>query len=542
MSVNKTRMAINLKSVYSRSVAFLVSDRNLTRKATLNAIAAALDYFARLVVGFLITPILVSGLGDYYFGVWQILLRLIGYITPASGRPTQALKFTLANQQVTTNSEQKRRNVGSTLVVWFFFLPIMTVLGAILAWFIPTWIHAPVLYTWPIRLAAWILVFNLVLVNLAAIPQSIMEGENLGYKRMGVSASLVLLGGIFTWIALYLHTGITGVAIAALAITVVTGIFWLVVGRTYISWFGIARPSRNEAVDFLKLSWWFMGWNLIMILMTASDVVLLGMLDSVQSVTDYSLTKYAPETLISLVAIMVFGIAPGLGGIIGSGEKKKAGSVRGEIMVITWLILTVIGATVLLWNEEFLKLWVGEKYYLGAIPNLFIIMVITQFVLIRNDSNFIDLTLRLRKKVILGGVSVTISLLLAAAFIGYLGLGVIGLCLGLMAGRLILSIGYPLLVGKFLGESLKDQLVRSIRPATVMAAFFIGMTAAVLSGLTGNLAPTFGWPGLIFFGTITFFVILVLAFFTGLTKVQRSRILSRVRIILEGSSARGPDY
>jgi hypothetical protein len=83
MTVHKARVVFPLRSLYDRSIAFLVSDRNLTRKATLNAIAAALDYFARLVVGFIVTPFLVSGLGDYTFGVWQILLRVIGYITPA---------------------------------------------------------------------------------------------------------------------------------------------------------------------------------------------------------------------------------------------------------------------------------------------------------------------------------------------------------------------------------------------------------------------------------------------------------------------------
>ncbi len=278
-----------------------------------------------------------------------------------------------------------------------------------------------------------------------------------------------------------------------------------------------------------------MGWNLIMILMTASDVVLLGMLNSVESVTDYSLTKYAPETLISLVAIMVFGIAPGLGGIIGSGDKKKAGSVRGEIMVLTWLIVTVIGATVLIWNKAFLNLWVGGKYYLGAIPNLLIIVVITQFVLIRNDSNFIDLTLRLRKKVILGGVSVAISLLLSAVFIAYFNLGVVGLCLGLILGRSILSLGYPLLVGKFLEESLLEQLRRAIRPCLVMAMIFVGVTAFTISPWNSQLDLSPGWAGLILFGGITFLVSLLAAFYAGLTGRQREKILERVRIVLEGS-------
>ena len=45
------------------------SDEGLTRSASLNAIASTLDYGTRLVVGFAINPLLVTGLGSYGYGV-----------------------------------------------------------------------------------------------------------------------------------------------------------------------------------------------------------------------------------------------------------------------------------------------------------------------------------------------------------------------------------------------------------------------------------------------------------------------------------------
>jgi O-antigen/teichoic acid export membrane protein len=527
MSINITRVSQNFKSISK-----LLSDKSLTKKASFNALASTLDYFARLAVGFLVTPLLVAGLGDFYYGVWQILIRMVGYITPAGGRPTQALKFTLANQQAVTDYDQKQRHVGSAVAVWVFFLPIMTALGAILAWFVPYWINAPLRYFWYIRMAAGILVLNLALTNLTAIPQAVLEGENLGYKRMGMSAALVFVGGGFTWLALYLNTGIIGVAIATLAITLVTGLFWLQVGHAYIPWFGIARPSLKATRDFLGLSWWFMGWNLIMILMTASDVVVLGILNSVESVTDYTLTKYAPETLLSLVAIMAFGVAPGLGGIIGSGDLKKAGQVRGEMMSLTWLIVTVLGSAVLLWNRLFLKLWVGERHFVGALPDLLIVVVVIQLVLIRNDSNFIDLTLRLRNKVILGALSVGLSLALAAIFVGYFKLGVVGLSLGFIIGRLILTIGYPTLVGRFLGDTLYSQLKNTVRPVLVTVLLFIPITMLTASAPTAQLTYMNGWIELILLGGITVLLVFFLTFFTGLSTKQQKQILTRIRIVL----------
>ncbi len=126
----------------------LLSDNGLTKKAYLNALTVVLDYGASVIVGFVVTPIMVAGLGNYLFGMWQVLNRMVGYITPASGRPGFALKATLANQQASTNYAQKRRYVGSTLVIWIMFLPLLVGVGAIVSWYVPYWVNAPAPYVW----------------------------------------------------------------------------------------------------------------------------------------------------------------------------------------------------------------------------------------------------------------------------------------------------------------------------------------------------------------------------------------------------------
>ncbi len=200
-------------STTSRPLKFisgLLSDNGLTKKAYLNALTVVLDYGASLLVGFVVTPLLVAGLGNYLFGMWQVLIRLIGYITPASGRPGFALKATLANQQASTDYSQKRRYVGSTLLIWLMFLPLLVGVGAIVTWYIPAWVHAPASLVWIVRVVAAILVADLVFDALSSVPQVTLQGENLGYKRMGMSVVLVLMGGGFTWIALYFKTASLG--------------------------------------------------------------------------------------------------------------------------------------------------------------------------------------------------------------------------------------------------------------------------------------------------------------------------------------------
>src|SRR5689334_14534646 len=154
----------------------LFSDKSLTKKAYLNALTVMLDYAASLIVGFLVTPLMVVGLGNYFFGMWQVLNRLMGYITPASGRPGFALKATLANQQASSDYDLKRRYVGSTLVIWLLFLPVLIGIGGIVSWFVPYWVHAPMAYVWVVRAVAGLLVANMIVDTLSSVPQVTLQG------------------------------------------------------------------------------------------------------------------------------------------------------------------------------------------------------------------------------------------------------------------------------------------------------------------------------------------------------------------------------
>jgi O-antigen/teichoic acid export membrane protein len=527
LTMSAKSLVISLKTNLNiKTLSRLLNDENPSKKASLNALASALDYGARLVVGFLINPFLLAGLGDTGYGIWQFLGRLIGYISPATGRPTQALKWTIAKQQASTDYQEKRRQVGNTISVWLLFLPVLALLGGLLVWFTPVLLDTPATLSSSVRLAAALLVANLIMVSLVQIPRSVLEGENLGYKRMGLSTTLVFIGGGLIVLALYLNTGLVGVASASLASTLLAGLLFLQVVRVYVPWFGIAKTSFAEIRPFLGLSGWFLLWNLVMKLMLASDVIVLGIVDSIEMVTDYTLNKYVPETVVSIVALVILGIMPGLGKIIGVGDLSRAARIRGEIMAISWLILTVFGATILLWNRSFIRLWVGAEYYGGLLPNLLITLMITQLVLIRNDAFLIDLTLDLRNKVLIGLFSATLALVFASILVGYFEMGIVGLCLGFITGRTILSLGYPLLVGRYLNIPVSSQFISVIRPAFVTSLLF-GFVLTLQAFLTVDT-----WLGLIISVCLTLAVITPVAFLTGLSGDQRNQIWQRGRQVL----------
>lgn len=513
-------------NLFTKRLPNILADETLTQKASLNAIASILDYGARWVVTFLINPLLVSGLGDLGYGIWQVLSRSVVYINPAGGRPTQALKWVIANQQSSTDYEEKRRQVGSAVAVWLLFLPVLSIFGAILAWFIPNWLDVPLELYPSVRLATALLVANLIFTNLAEIPQSVLRGENLIYKRMGMTTLFVFLGGGLMALAVFLDSGLIGIAVANLITTALTGALFFILVRSYVQWFGIAKPVFSAVRKFLGLSWWFLTWSMVAQFFKAGDVVILGIFDSAELVTTYSLTRYIPEIIIGFVAVVVWGITPGLGGIIGKGDVSKASRVRGEIMLFTWLIVTVFGSTMLLWNRSFVMLWIGGEYYAGSISNLLIIMMVSQFVFIRNDANIIDLTLDLKSKVLYGLLSVGFTAGVSTLLVGVFELGIVGLTLGFIAGQLILTVRYPLIMGNFLGVSISTQLRGIIRPVVVTIMFF------VLLSVLGNYMIANTWISLVLSAGTTVGLLSLMSFYLGMTREQRNGLLNRVQKVL----------
>lgn len=502
------------------------SGDTLSRRAALNTVAAILDYGARLVIGLLLTPLLVSRLGDRMYGVYQLLIRMIGYATPAGGRPSQALKWTIARHQHSAAYDEKRLQVGSALAVWILFLPLLVVTGGLMAWFAPLILDLPEHLHTTVRIAAAILVADLVLINLLTIPQSVVQGENLGYKSMGLSTLVLFIGGGVTAAAVLLGGGLIGVTASLAATTVMTGAVFLRVARKNVGWFGIARPPLRTIGAFLRLSGWFLAWNLVMQLMRASDVVVLGIVASPELVTIYVLARYVPEAIFSVVAIVIAAIMPGLGGLMGAGETERAAKVRSESMAVTWLLATASGTVFLVWQESFIGLWVGQEYFPGATTNLLIILMILQFAFIRNDASIIDLTLQLRGKVLLGILAAGVSIALAVVLIGELNLGIDGLAIGFIGGRAIIAVAYPWLVCRSLGVSPIRQVAAAIRPLSLTALLFAAGLAL------SPLVTVHSWILLVLAIAASLPLCAATAFYGGLSRTQRVRVSSRVRQIV----------
>jgi len=500
---------------------------NLTKRASLTAVASLLDYTVKAAVSLVITPILVGGLGRSMYGMWEMLGRLIGYMTATDGRPTEALRLVISQQQA-ADPQANRRAIGAALAVWIIMLPLVALVGGALAWLAPSLTHAPQADATAVRLTCALLVVSFMFTGLAAIPESTLPGMNLGYKRMGLQAGLsIIVGALAVW-AVKAGFGLPGMGASQIIRAFVTGaVFWLLV-RKYVPWFHVAKPTRESVKSLFGMSIWLSVGDLMAKLLLASDVLVLGWIISPAAVTTYVLTSYAARTGTGIFVFTASAAMPGLGGVLGKKQFASAVKIRHELRMLTWLFTTVIGATILAWNHSFLHLWVGSRNYAGPWVDLLIVCVAMQTAFIRTDSYIIDAALRPRARVIFGAITVVATLGLGIALTH--ALGIVGLCLGLLAGRMIQSIAYPLIVHSCLEKP-------GIQMAERLAAVRMAVTTAVLfaaGNIAGRvlLAPRwFIWLGGVLL-TIAF--VSAVSLFLGPTPGDRRAIIARVRALASG--------
>jgi O-antigen/teichoic acid export membrane protein len=272
---------------------------------------------------------------------------------------------------------------------------------------------------------------------------------------------------------------------------------------------------------FVGLSWWFLLWNLVMQLVKGSDVIVLSAIAGASLVTVYTLTSFVPQSVTDLVFMVISATMPGLGGLVGAGELDRAARVRNETMVVSWLVSVGAGATIIVWQPAFLAIWVGEKYDAGTLATVLICVMVTQLALIRVDSNVIDLTLRVRAKVLLGLFSALLGAGLGMLLAGPFDLGISGLVTGLLLGRLPLTVAYPVLVGRLLK---RHRVVDARAVARPLAASVLLCAVAVL---LRPFAAAEGWFALVSLGSLSAAALLLLAYITGLDTVQRRSVRRR---------------
>jgi O-antigen/teichoic acid export membrane protein len=290
-----------------------------------------------------------------------------------------------------------------------------------------------------------------------------------------------------------------------------------------VGWFGINRPTRANVLRFGKLSAWYLADAGANVVNNNSDKLLLGIIAGPVTVTYYTLTKFIPIALQGIINRFILGIMPGVGKLLGLKEFDKINSVRKKINSLTLLLTTAFGATVIVFNHSFLKVWVGRENFAGQLANVMIMITTMQDTFVKNDACIISATLDIKKKVFL-------TLISGALFAGFgilltNKLGIVGLCLALIISRLFLFIGQRKILAGIMQSGARIESIINYRP--FITSFILLGTAVWLATMTGVVT----FYQLVLQAPAVFLTTLFVFYFFGLSKTERQELWQTVMAI-----------
>jgi O-antigen/teichoic acid export membrane protein len=504
---------------------------NLKQRAYLNTLSSMMDYTANRLTGLFVNPFIIAGLGTSLFGIWQMLGQFTGYVNIADTRSSQVLKWTVAQKKDVATPDELRKEAGAAFIVMLFVMPVILIFGSIIAWYAPYITHAEKAHYNLIRITCSLLIFSVIVFKFFELFEAVLRGMNLTFKRMGVRAGIVIVGGGLKVLAITMGYGLAGLAVVQLFDTLLLGISYYIVVKKNVGWFGFGKPDRANILRFGKLSAWYLADAGAHIVNSNSDKLLLGIITNPVMVAYYTLTKFIPAALQGLINRLILGIMPGIGKLLGLKEYEKINKVRKNINSVTLLLTTAFGVTIILFNQSFLSAWVGNEHFAGHTANVLIMIMTIQDTFVKNDACIISATLDIKKKVFLTLIS---GLLFAGFGIFLVGkMGIAGLCLSLMISRLFLFIGQRKILAALMNTEPRPAFMVNYRPF-LTALLLLGL-AVWLATMTGS----FGILQLILFAPTAFVISLLIFYFFGLSKADRSalwKIISSIKFLKSDTS------
>lgn len=379
---------------------------NRTLVALLTAAAVGATQVARLLVSFMLIPLILRTTGVEGFSIWQLCNRILVLIQPFDGRASEVLKWWVA-----CHSPQSHQRMGGAFVSAVFANLVLSIPFMTLAIGIAVWLYFPesLLVNQGLSRAqlVGILLAQGVLTGLLAIPISALRGANQGYRRAGVTLMIILLGGGGVWLVLFAGFGVFGVLVTQLIVVGFSLMVTVWICRRYVSWFRLRRLHRVLLWRVSSKAKWFVGSAFVTMLVAHLDVLLVGFLESPQGFSAYMVNYYLPSMVTLLIGVAISSAMPGIGQL--HHDKVSSGKLLTEIVSyinMGWALFSVL---LYFLADDFVSFWVGQELLVDT-QLLFLIVALMYF---QNRYNlfslFIDLSLEPRQKIAAGMVNILVT-------------------------------------------------------------------------------------------------------------------------------------
>jgi len=474
-------------------------------------------------IGFLVTPIILSYLGQEEYGIWIIIGSFLGYMGLMDFGITGSVTQLIAKNDNKENIEKINIIVNNSFFLQIIIGFIIIILGIGCSFIFPNLFDIN-----PSSKETAFMAFFLASIGYGiSFPPKTLKGLIRGRQYISLSIWLeffiFLLTTLLNLYFLSLGLGLLALPIGTIIIRILSYfLFYKMAKKTFPQLkISLSYFKWKDAKSILNISGiWFIG-SMSAVIIYTSDTLIIGSILSTGAVTIYALTFRLSEVFREFIYTFNTTAMPGIGQLAGEGQVDKIKNIL--LTMFPLVINTTLGITlfIIFFNQDFMKIWVGIELYGGDNLNLIFALTLFTSVIFHSFSIILSSGLNLKTVTTSRVIEAILNIILSLILIQYY--GVLGVALGTLFANILTSFWIvPTFSCKYLNISFK-QFIEEFKvnigiPIILTLIYYFVFKYAIEVGYNKGLLLSI----LILLSLSNFWIF-------GLNKTLKGKVLAKIR-------------
>lgn len=499
------------------------------------AVFSYLSIFTNIVVGLLIAPVMLKYLGDTECSLYNLIGALVGYISVLDFGISNAIIRYVAKYRLENKEQEQRRFLGMAFVLYTFFAVLVVGVGLAISPFLPNALANSAYTDADIHKA--LLMFMILIVNLAfSLLSNAFPAIMNGYGRFSFQKIVTWLRTILRIILLVLLLVMGYDSVAIVILDTVLNVITAVIFAVYVFW-GLKVKISFRGMNFAMMkeithySFFIFLDMLINQIYWKLGQLVLGVVSAPPiEINAFAYGMTIPNYYIMISTALATMFLPTITKIV---AEQDAGKKLTDLMIrvgrIQFLILGLVLVGFLVIGQDFISVWLGEKY-MAAYYVAGSVLLATTIPCFQNIGIVILQVKNQMKFRVLSYLGVCVgNIILSFALSPRF--GAIGAAFGTV---LSLIIGNILIINLYYHKKIGLDMPRTYRE------IFRGILLAVLlsfgaSWCVNAFIPLSGWSGLLVKGLVVCVFYFTAVWLIGMNSYEKALLLSPIKRVFKKS-------
>lgn len=491
-----------------------------------NVLSNWAGFVFQVVITFLLTPYIVSSLGNTYYGIWALIVSLTGYYGLLDLGFSASLTQYVSRYYASKDFKRLNETVSTGFVVLAAVAAVLLVASLGLAFFADRIFQIPVESRHEVQVAILIVGIGAA-VQFLFFPYSAVFPATQRFdisNAIGIGSRIAF--AVSVYIALHRGYGLIGVSVATTASNIADYLIRLVISHRLLPTLRVSPKLANMARGWELAH--FGLWNVIIAgsirLISYTNAVIIAIFLPPAAITPFALASNLTEYFMRIfipIGQVFFPV------FTEHDARADSASIRALFLNGTRLLSVLALPTGLLaywFSEEFFSLWIGEAARKGDYPSaasLFSVLIVASVAsAIQRVSYQVLLgTRRLRMMaacfMVEGAANLALSIMWVRPF------GLFGIAAGTVIPALVMeAVVFPYLICRLYSITFQEYLLK-VYGRAILITFALYPFLVAISFL---LRPE-TWARLAAAGAAATFMVCLLIVFLGISSEERQRFV-----------------